>query len=41
VRFSDIAKATGVDDRWPEIPRPLKILSSYGAGSALLNSDDG
>jgi hypothetical protein len=40
VRFSEIAEAAGVDHRWPEIPRPLKILHAFGAGCALLYFDD-
>lgn len=40
IGFVDVAKAVGLDYRWPMQPRPMRNKEAFGAGCAFLDYDD-
>lgn len=39
IRFEEVAEQAGIRYQWPQQPRPMNILESYGYGCAMLDYD--
>jgi hypothetical protein len=37
IRFDDLGAGSGIDYRWPDQPRPMNILESFGRGCGFLD----